>query len=155
MNIFGLLNQERTRARMEAGSRKKVLECMSEAFSHSLPAHSKEQIFEHFVTRERLGSTGLGGGVALPHCRLTGVESPIGALVTIVKPIDYDAPDNQPVDVVFGLIVPDTDDDEHLKLLAQLAELFTADNMISEIRTATDAKELLNLIHHWQQHAAA
>ena len=155
MNIFSLLNQERTRARMEAGSRKKVLECMSEAFSQSLPAHSKEQIFEHFITRERLGSTGLGGGVALPHCRLTGVESPIGALVTIVKPIDYDAPDNQPVDIVFGLIVPDSADDEHLKLLAQLAELFTTDNMISEIRTATDAKELLNLIHHWQQHAAA
>lgn len=155
MNIFSLLNQERTRAHMEVGSKKKVIECMSEVISRSLTSHSKEQVFEHFVARERLGSTGLGGGIALPHCRLAGIESPIGSLVTIAKPIDYDAPDNEPVDIVFGLIVPDTDDDEHLKLLAQLAELFTADNMSSQIRTATDAKELLNLIYHWQQHAAA
>jgi len=140
---------------MEAGSKKKVLECMSEAFSQSLPSHSKEQIFEHLVARERLGSTGLGGGVALPHCRLAGIEFPIGALVTTAEPIDYDAPDNQAVDIIFGLIVPDSADDEHLKLLAQLAELFTAANMNSQIRTATDANELLNLIHHWQQHAAA
>jgi len=155
MNIFSLLNQERTRARMEAGSKKKVLECMSETFSYSLPKHSKEQIFEHFVARERLGSTGLGGGVALPHCRMPGIESPIGALVTVSVPIDYDAPDEQPVDIVFGLIVPDSANDEHLKLLAQLAELFTADDMVNQIRNATDANELLNLIHHWQQHAAA
>ena len=155
MNIFSLINQERTRACLEAGSKKRVLESLSEILSSSLPAHSQEQIFDQLVARERLGSTGLGAGVALPHCRLAGADAPIGALATLTDAIDFDSPDNKPVDLVFCLIVPDTADKEHLQLLAQLAELFSQEDICAQIRGADNADEILNLIHHWQQHAAA
>ena len=155
MNIFSLINQERTRACLEAGSKKRVLESLSEILSSSLSSHSQEQIFDQLVARERLGSTGLGAGVALPHCRLSGIDAPMGALVTLAEAIDYDAPDNKPVDLVFCLVVPDDADEVHLQLLAQLAELFTQQKICDQIRKATDADEVLNLIHHWLQHAAA
>ena len=80
MKIFGLLNKERVRARMEAGSKKKVLECLSGVLSASLTTHTTEQVFDQLIARERLGSTGLGSGVALPHCRLSGIDEPMGAL---------------------------------------------------------------------------
>lgn len=155
MKIFSLLNRERVRARMEAGSKKKVLECLSEALSASLTTHTTEQIFDQLIARERLGSTGLGVGVALPHCRLAGIEAPMGALATLTDAIDYDSPDNEPVDLVFALIVPDSADEEHLQLLAQLAELFMQKEMCDQIRNAQTADEVLSLIHQWQQHAAA
>jgi len=155
MKVFGLLNQERTLARKEAGSKKKALQYLSESLSQSIDSHSQDQIFDHLVARERLGSTGLGAGVALPHSRLSGIDTPVGALITLTEPIDYDSPDNKPVDIIFCLVVPDTDNEEHLQLLAQLAELFMTDNVCAQIRAATNAEEILNLIHHWQQHAAA
>ena len=155
MNIFSLINQERTRACLEAGSKKRVLESLSEILSLSLTTHSQEQIFDQLVARERLGSTGLGAGVALPHCRLAGIDIPMGALATLAEPIDYDSPDNKPVDLVFCLVVPDNADEEHLQLLAQLAELFSQEDICSQIRNADEPEEILNLIHHWQQHAAA
>ncbi|HEY5733947.1 MAG TPA: PTS IIA-like nitrogen regulatory protein PtsN [Gammaproteobacteria bacterium] len=155
MKIFSLLNRERVRARMEAGSKKKVLECLSGALSASLTTHTTEQIFDQLIARERLGSTGLGVGVALPHCRLAGIEAPMGALATLTDAIDYDSPDNEPVDLVFALIVPDSADEEHLQLLAQLAELFMQKEMCDQIRNAQTADEVLSLIHQWQQHAAA
>jgi len=101
MKIFSLLNQERTRARMDAGSKKKALENLSEILSESLMSAPAEQIFEHLVARERLGSTGLGAGVALPHSRLADIQEPIGALITLATPIDYDSPDELPVDIIF------------------------------------------------------
>ena len=155
MKIFGLLNKERVRARMEAGSKKKVLECLSGVLSASLTTHTTEQVFDQLIARERLGSTGLGSGVALPHCRLSGIDEPMGALATLKDPIDFDSPDNKPVDLIFGLIVPDDADEEHLKLLAQLAELFMHQDICNQIRNAETEDQILNLIHHWQQHAAA
>lgn len=140
---------------MEAGSKKKVLECLSGALSASLTTHTTEQIFDQLIARERLGSTGLGVGVALPHCRLAGIEAPMGALATLTDAIDYGSPDNEPVDLVFALIVPDSADEEHLQLLAQLAELFMQKEMCDQIRNAQTADEVLSLIHQWQQHAAA
>ena len=155
MKIFSLLNKERVRARMEAGSKKKVLECLSGVLSASLTTHSTEQIFDQLIARERLGSTGLGLGVALPHCRMSGIEKPMGALATLKEAIDFDSPDGQPVDLIFGLIVPDDADEEHLQLLAQLAELFMQQDICDQIRHAETEDEILTLIHHWQQNAAA
>jgi len=140
---------------MDAGSKKKALENLSEILSESLHSTPAEQIFDHLVARERLGSTGLGAGVALPHSRLANIDEPLGALITLANPIDFDSPDEQPVDIIFCLVVPDNADEQHLQLLAQLAEFFTAENMCDQIRAATDESEILNLIHHWQQHAAA
>ena len=140
---------------MEAGSKKKALEHLSAILSESSLSVPAEQIFDHLIARERLGSTGLGAGVALPHSRLANIDQPLGALITLSTPVDFDSPDDLPVDIIFCLVVPDTADEEHLQLLAELAELFTADDMCNQIRQANDASEILDLIHHWQQHAAA
>jgi PTS system nitrogen regulatory IIA component len=155
MSIFELLNEKTTAACLEAGSKKRALEKISEILSDNIPTHSQEQIFERLINRERLGSTGLGSGVALPHCRLDDIEAPVGILVTLLGGIDYDSPDNEPVDILFGLIVPAESTEEHLQLLAQLAEFFSDPNHCEQIRSAKSTPELLNIIHRWQQHAAA
>lgn len=155
MNILSLLSQERTRAHIKASSKKKALQYLSEVLSQSLPTLSANLILDHLIARERLGSTGLGTGVALPHSRLTHIEEPIGVLITLTQPIDFDSPDNRPVDIIFCLVVPDTKDGEHLELLSQLANLFTTNNIRNQIRTADNPVDILNLIYHWQQHVTA
>jgi len=82
-------------------------------------------IFDSLIGRERLGSTGLGHGVALPHGRFNQSQRAVGAFVKLKKGVDFDAIDRQPVDLVFGLLVPDHYTDEHLKILAYLAEMFS------------------------------
>lgn len=155
MKIFELLNQETTAACLEAGSKKRALEKISEILARNIPTHNQEQIFEKLIARERLGGTGLGAGVALPHCRLDDIETPVGILVTLQNGIDYDSPDNKPVDILFGLIVPAESTEEHLQLLAQLAEFFSDPSHCDQIRNAKTTPELLSIIHRWQQNAAA
>jgi len=155
MNIFALLNQERTRTRTDAGSKKRVLEVLSELLSPSIPTHSKEKIFDNLIARERLGSTGLGSGVAIPHCRLAGLDEPIGAMITLEKGIDFESPDGKDVDILFCLIVPENSHDDHLKILAYLAELFVNPDLCQQLRAANDSAAILNVIRHWQQNAAA
>ncbi len=155
MNIFTLLNQERTGARMQAGSKKKGLEILSKILARFIPSHSKEKIFDKLIARERLGSTGLGTGVAIPHCRLEGLDAPIGALIILKNAITFDSPDGKDVDILFCLLVPEGSHDEHLEILAKLAELLINPGLCQQLRNAEDSAEALNIIHYWQQNAAA
>ena len=155
MNIFSLINQERTIARKDAGSKKKVLEILSDTLAPFIPNHSREKIFEHLIARERLGSTGLGSGVAIPHCRLHGLEAPLGAMLTLRQAVSFDSADNQDVDILFCLVVPEDADEKHLQILSGLAELFIDAELCAQLRDADDDTELLNTLHHWQQNAAA
>lgn len=155
MDIFALLNQERTRAHMEVGSKKRVLEVLSEVMAQYIPTHSKEQIFDKLIVRERLGSTGLGSGVAIPHCRLENLDAPMGALITLKNPIAFDSPDGKDVDILFCLVVPEASHDEHLQILAKLAELLINPDLCQQLRSAEDSAEILNIIRHGQQNAAA
>lgn len=155
MNIFTLLNQERTRVRMEVGSKKRGLEILSETIARFIPGHSRGKIFEKLIARERLGSTGLGTGVAIPHCRLAGLDAPIGALITLKNAISFDSPDGEDVDILFCLLVPEGSHEEHLKILAKLAELLINPDLCQKLRDAESSAEALNIIHYWQQNAAA
>ena len=99
-------------------------------------------ILDAFMARERLGSTGLGQGIAIPHCRLDTVSRCTGALLTLANPINFDAPDRQPVDLLFVLVVPSEATDEHLKILAELAQRFSDANYCQRLRAASTDAEL-------------
>ena len=94
------------------------------------------------MAREQLGSTGLGNGIAVPHCRVPHCETIIGALITLENAIDFDAIDGKKVDLIFLLIVPEEKTDDHIKALGGLAELFNDPNFCSTIRQAQNSSDL-------------
>lgn len=99
-------------------------------------------ILDALISRERLGSTGLGHGVGLPHSRLSCIQEPIAAFVTLDKGVDYESTDGQAVDLVLGLLVPEKCNDEHLKILAQLARRFSDEALRTQLRDFTEPDQL-------------
>jgi PTS system nitrogen regulatory IIA component len=129
-----------------AGSKKRVLEEAAALLAAAFSDAEQESIYERLLERERLGSTGVGRGVALPHARIDGLTRAHGAFVQLAEGVDYDAIDGQPVDLVFALVVPQEATAEHLQLLAKLAALFSDDGLCARLRKGTSAKELLAVI---------
>ena len=117
-------------------SKKKLLELLGQRLAEQLDAPTAEEIFDRLLERERLGSTGFGDGIAIPHCRLPGCNSAMGLLVQLREPIDFDAVDRQPVDLIFTLVVPEQATEEHLQVLAMLAERFQQPNYRQSLRQA-------------------
>jgi len=142
MQLGELLTTSATQQGADVSSKKRVLEVASEMLASSINGVDADAIFSGLLNRERLGSTGLGSGVGIPHCRIAGADRPAAALMTLAEPIDFDAIDSKPVDLICALIVPDDDDDEHLKTLAGLAELFSNSEALSELRDSSDDKTL-------------
>lgn len=135
---------------MQATSKKRVLEELSSLLATGVPELTAEQVFASLIDRERLGSTGMGHGVAIPHGRMPGCENATGAFVKLDRGVDYDAIDGEPVDLLFALAVPDHFTDEHLDLLAQLARLLGNPELCEKLRSAPDPQALYRLITHGQ-----
>jgi nitrogen PTS system EIIA component len=150
MRIFDLIAPNRIACCLRSTSKKRVLEQISGLLAESAPGLTESGIFDSLVNRERLGSTGLGHGVAIPHGRMAGLDRPIGAFIRLAHGVDFDAPDNEPVDLVFALLVPEESTDAHLQLLAQLAEMFSDLTLCSRLRQTTNDDELFALIQHWK-----
>ncbi len=147
MQPADVLATERISPVGKAASKKRVLEDVADLLATALDEPSSEQVFERLLERERLGSTGLSGGVALPHARMRGVEAARGAFLRLEQAVDFDAMDGQPVDLVFGLLVPEEATDEHLELLASLARVFSEPAFRSRLREAkADAAQILSII---------
>ncbi|MDS4019619.1 MAG: PTS sugar transporter subunit IIA [Candidatus Competibacter sp.] len=142
MDITDLITRGRIVCDSEVASKKRVIEVLSELLATGQPDLTARPIFDSLVGRERLGSTGLGHGVALPHGRFSQSQHAVGAFVKLRKGVDFDALDRQPVDLVFGLLVPDHYTDEHLKILAYLAEMFSDRAFCQQLRE-TDSDQLL------------
>ena len=102
-------------------------------------------MFAQLTAREKLGSTGLGQGIAIPHCRVEECPQPLGTLLTLEQPIDFDAPDDQPVDLLFALLVPGEANQQHLDILAGLARLFHQPDFCRQLRAAQDATALFKV----------
>ncbi|SIT66976.1 PTS IIA-like nitrogen-regulatory protein PtsN [Ectothiorhodosinus mongolicus] len=151
MNLAALLDPERIAHLPEVSSKKRALEMLSDMLSKAMPTPDGEDIFDSLLARERLGSTGLGHGVAIPHGRMAGLEEAAAALITLDTPVDYDAPDGEPVDILFALIVPEESTEEHLQILAQLAKMFSDNQILSNLREASTQEALLALIQHWSE----
>jgi PTS system nitrogen regulatory IIA component len=146
MLISDLLNLESIRLDVQCSSKKKLLEFVSDELARSSPDLGAREIFESLFARERLGSTGLGKGVAIPHGRIKGNRAIQAVFVRLKKPLPFDAADGQPVDLVFAMAVPENCSDDHLKLLANVAELFSNAGMLRALREADSASTMLQLL---------
>lgn len=146
--ISALLKPENVLADLEAGSRKRLFEEAGSLFqaSHGVPAN---EVFESLQSREKLGSTALGYGIAIPHGRIKGLKDTACAFIRLKEPIDFDAPDGMPVDLVFVLLAPAAATDLHLQILGELAQMFSEKAMRDQLRGAPDAAALHRLISEW------
>lgn len=142
LSIEAILAQDLTLCRVNASSKKRVLELIAEKVAKHYPELEDGQVFNSLIARERLGSTGIGQGIAIPHCRIDGCVRVIGALLTLSEGVDFDAIDNQPVDLLFALIVPKEATGEHLELLSQLAEKFNDRHFCDRLRQCEDSDSL-------------
>lgn len=155
MQIGELLSLDRVVDDAEASSKKRTLELLSGLLGGAENNLSHNEIFDTLLARERLGSTGLGAGVAIPHGRMKGIQKAVGAFVKLREGIDYDAPDKQAVDLLFALIVPEECTDMHLDILAQLARLFRDSDTVEQLRKSTDRETLYRVLTEWGARNAA
>ncbi|MCH1929449.1 PTS IIA-like nitrogen regulatory protein PtsN [Shewanella sp. A25] len=128
------------------GSKKKVLELISDLAAAQYPTLSSQEIFESLVAREKMGSTGIGNGIAIPHGRLTDIAQPIAILVKCDEPIAFDAIDKQPVDILFALLVPADQCQQHLSTLSSMAERLSDKQVLKQLRKTHDETELYQVI---------
>lgn len=146
MLISDLLSPERIRFDVHSSSKKRLLEMISQELARNSDSLSKREIFESLVARERLGSTGLGKGVAIPHGRVKGSDTVEASFIRLKKPLPYDAVDGEPVDLLFAMTVPEQCNEDHLKLLARIAELFSDPELLENLRQAENSGTLLQLL---------
>ncbi len=126
----------------QARSKKHCLEILSELLVRSVPKINSEDIFERLVERERLGCTSLDQGVAFPHCRVEGLDTTIAALIRLSEPVDFDSPDGELVDLVFGLMVPKEINESHQANICSIADLLGDRTLRQKMRDATSSNEL-------------
>jgi PTS system nitrogen regulatory IIA component len=150
MLVSDLLSPERVLAQVSISSKKRLLELVSNALAQNDESLDSREVFESLCARERLGSTGLGNGVAIPHGRVTGSSAVQAVFVRLSKPLAFDAIDGKPVDLLFALAVPENCTRDHLKLLSQIAERFSDTELLEKLRTAKDSSELVDLLSSTQ-----
>jgi len=153
MNINHLIAPERVKYLSGINSKKRALESLSKLLAQGAVETDPTDIFYKLVERERLGSTGLGHGVALPHGRLsfqsTKQATSIGCFIKLDQGIDFDSPDYQPADLLFGLLVPQQCTDEHLQILASLAGMFSDTEFCNKLRDCKTDEELYTQLSSW------
>lgn len=142
MQFSDIISPDRSFVDTLGNSKKRVLENASELIGNNLSSLDSEEIFIGLINRERLGSTGLGDGVAIPHCRLDNCPETFGTLIKLSEPIEFDAIDRKPVDLLFVLLVPSEATDDHLQTLASAAELFSQEKFRDALRNCSSSEEL-------------
>lgn len=141
-----LVNADNISFHNKATSKKKVLEELSHQLAANSTATTAEDIFDALLERERLGSTGLGKGVAIPHARLPNIPHTIAAMLTLESPVDFESVDKQPIDMAIGLLVPEDDSEHHLQHLSRLVTLFRDQEACANIRNAKSGNEIFELL---------
>ena len=136
--LLRLLPPENVLLDLEATSKKRVFERVGLLFENN-QGIARSTVFEALFAREKLGSTGLGHGIAVPHGRIKGLKEAKGAFVRLASPVPFESPDGQPVSLLFVLLVPEHATDQHLQILSELAELFSDRASRESLNVATDA----------------
>jgi PTS system nitrogen regulatory IIA component len=133
---------------LDVASKKRLFEQAAQLIqaSHKADAHD---VFDSLFSREKLGSTALGYGIAIPHGRIKQLKETACAFARLKSPIEFDAPDNQPVDLVFVLLAPSAADEVHLQILGELAAMFSDADFRARLRAATDATALHRMLTEW------
>jgi PTS system nitrogen regulatory IIA component len=153
MNLIAkLLSQPNVVIDLDVSSKKRVFEQVGLLFENNNHIGHGD-VFDSLFAREKLGSTGLGQGIAIPHGRIKGLKEAVGALVRTRQPIPFDAPDAQNVSIIFVLLVPDRATDMHLQILSELAQMFSEKPFREQLLTAATAVEPHRLVTDWQPHA--
>lgn len=147
--LASILPSNQILVNVEVTSKKRVFEDAGLLFE-SLHSLSRAVVTESLFARERLGSTGLGHGVAIPHGRIKGLKSPMAAVFQLAQPIGFDAPDEQPVNFLIFLLVPEAATEKHLEILSEIAELLSDAALRETLKSSRDANELYQLISRWQ-----
>ena len=142
-----ILPADRVRAGVPARSMKAALEEASECLAAHDPAINARRLLEGLLNRERLGSTGLGEGVAIPHCRFDRCRTPVACLLRTQTAIEFDAPDGVGVDLFFVLAVPPGEQNAHIEILGTLARMFDDSGNLAALRAATDDRSLFDALH--------
>lgn len=142
LSLEDIITPDSVLCNAQARSKKHCLEILSELIVRALPDTAAETIFESLIQRERLGCTGLSDGVAFPHCRVGGLEQSRAALMKLSDRIEFDSADGEPVDLVFGLLVPEPLDDSHHDEITMITEILDDDELRSALRAAQTSREL-------------
>ncbi|TQV89784.1 PTS sugar transporter subunit IIA [Aliikangiella coralliicola] len=145
MKISQILSPESTFCSLKLSSKKKVLEKVSEVMAEFIDCPSQD-IFNSLFARERLGTTALGHGIAIPHGRVEACTEATAVFILLDEAVDYDAPDGQPVDIIFAIMVPEKADSEQLKYLAEIAQVLSKPTLVSQIRHAHCGDALFEII---------
>jgi PTS system nitrogen regulatory IIA component len=146
MMLEELIKPDSVLCNAHARSKKHCLEILSELLIRSVPDISGDDIFESLIDRERLGCTSLEQGVAFPHCRVEGLDTSVAALIKLTEAVDFDAPDDEPVDLVFALAVPAELDSERQADVGRIAEMLRETELRARLREAATSRELYDAL---------
>lgn len=145
MQLSEILTLDCTKSAVQCTSKKRALEMISEIAAEHTGQNSTE-LFECMLSREKMGSTGIGNGIAIPHARMQSSDKAIAVLMQCESPIEFDAIDNRPVDLLFALLVPDAQCKEHLKTLSCMAERLNDKQILKQLRKAESDQELYDIM---------
>ncbi|MBS0356549.1 MAG: PTS IIA-like nitrogen regulatory protein PtsN [Proteobacteria bacterium] len=137
---------------LEASSKKRAFEQAGLLFENN-HGIGRSTVFDSLFAREKLGSTGLGQGIAIPHGRIKGLKEALGAFIRLADPVPFDAPDGRPVSMLFVLLVPEQANEHHLQLLSELAQMFSDRSFREQLMSAPDAQAAHTLFAQWGSHA--
>lgn len=153
MSLIGkILTRDNVLLDLDVASKKRVFEQVGLLIENTRGI-ARSEVFECLFAREKLGSTGLGQGVAIPHGRARGLKEAAGVLIRLKSAIPFDAPDGKPVQILFVLLVPEQATDLHLQVLSELAQLFSSRQLREKLLAAQSADELYTLLTEWSPHA--
>lgn len=146
MLLEEIIKPDRVLCNAHARSKKHCLEILSELLVRSNPEIASEDTFEGLIERERLGCTSLDQGVAFPHCRVGGLDASVGALIKLSEPVEFDAPDGEAVDLIFGLMVPTNVAEQDHANISGIAELLGDRELRTRLRAATSSNDLYEML---------
>ncbi|HYA20126.1 MAG TPA: PTS sugar transporter subunit IIA [Burkholderiales bacterium] len=153
MNLIGkVLPPSNILLDLDAGSKKRVFEQAGLLFENN-QGIARAQVFDSLFAREKLGSTGLGQGVAIPHGRIKSLKEAVGALIRTKSSIPFDAPDGAPVNLIFVLLVPEHASEFHLQILSELSQVFCDRKLREALLACQDASQAYQLLSGWQAYA--
>jgi PTS system nitrogen regulatory IIA component len=145
IDLSDLIRPDALLPSLKAGSKKQVLQALAEKAA-AITGRDEKTILELLVQREKLGSTGVGGGVAIPHARLPGIDNIVGMFAHLARPVDFESLDEQPVDLVFLMLAPETAGADHLKALARIARVLRDPTVVARLRGSPDRAALYAIL---------
>ena len=152
--LASILSPSQVLAQVDVTSKKRAFEEAGLLFEN-LHGLGRALVTDSLFSRERLGSTGLGHGVAIPHGRIKGLKTPMAAVFQLAQAIGFDAPDEQAVSLLIFLLVPEAATQKHLEILSEIAELLSDADLREKLVSSTDSQQLYDLIAGWQSSLAA